>query len=278
MAASPDARLPAWRSIKGLHPAVKHSLLSTSFMRPSPIQAAALPSALAGRDVVGVAQTGSGKTLAYGLPIIDYILRQPAPAPSKNPAKRKLQALILAPTRELALQVSQHLQKCAEGCVEVPFAETVEEAEVVADAGASDEDEGETAAEKGLKERLEENPWAKPGRNGRFKKKAKKEVPIPKASAPKAKPTGPKPPPRVSVGSIVGGMSVDKQTRILKRGVDILVATPGRLWDLIGEVSPARPLIPALTRADIHSFVFPSPSSGRVHCSVDPRDEVPRHR
>jgi ATP-dependent RNA helicase DDX24/MAK5 len=211
-------------------------------MRPSPIQAATLPAALAGRDVVGVAQTGSGKTLAYGLPIIDHILRLPAPVPSKNSAKRKLQALILAPTRELALQVSQHLAKAAEGCVEVPFTEVAAEAEdeAAAKPGQSSDDENETAAEKGLKEKLEENPWAKPGRNGRFKKKAKPAAPTPAAPTPAAKktvkPTGPKPPPRVSVGSIVGGMSVDKQTRILKRGVDILVATPGRLWDLIGEV------------------------------------------
>lgn len=160
--------------------------------------------------------------------------------PSKNPAKRKLQALILAPTRELALQVSQHLAKAAEGCVEVPFTEAaLEEEQVTAKAGQSSDDENETAAEKGLKEKLEENPWAKPGRNGRFKKKAKP-APTPAAAAKKVvKPTGPKPPPRVSVGSIVGGMSVDKQTRILKRGVDILVATPGRLWDLIGEVRGA---------------------------------------
>ena len=164
------------------------------------------------------------------------------PVPSKNPAKRKLQALILAPTRELALQVSQHLTKAAEGCVDVPFTEAAAEEEVestAAKAGQSSDDENETSAEKGLKEKLEENPWAKPGRNGRFKKKAKP-APTPAPAAKKAaKQSGPKPPPRVSVGSIVGGMSVDKQTRILKRGVDILVATPGRLWDLIGEVRAA---------------------------------------
>lgn len=237
--------------MKALHPAIKHSLLGASFVRPSPIQAATLPAALAGRDVVGVAQTGSGKTLAYGLPIIDYILRQPslalAAGGGKTPAKRQLQALILAPTRELALQVSQHLTKAADGCVEVPFSAEAAAADAAALEGgaASDDGEGETAAEKGLKEKLEENPWAKPNRNGRFKKKAKSApAPAPAAAAPKAKPTGPKPPPRVSVGSIVGGMSVDKQTRIIKRGVDILVATPGRLWDLIGEVHLPLPCSP----------------------------------
>jgi len=56
------------------------------------------------------------------------------------------------------------------------------------------------------------------------------------ASKPKG-PSGPSGPPRVSVGAIVGGMSAQKQKRVLERGEDILVATPGRLWDLIGEVS-----------------------------------------
>lgn len=52
----------------------------------------------------------------------------------------------------------------------------------------------------------------------------------------KLKPGQPKPPPRVSVGAIVGGIDNHKQMRIIKRGMDIMVATPGRLWDLIGEV------------------------------------------
>ena len=44
---------------------------------------------------------------------------------------------------------------------------------------------------------------------------------------------GPKPPPRVSIGAIVGGIDSHKQMRIIKRGMDIMIATPGRLWDLI---------------------------------------------
>lgn len=83
-----------------------------------------------------------------------------------------MQALVLAPTRELALQVSSHLTACL---------------------------------------KLHQDP----------KDESK---------------VGKKVPPRVSVATIVGGMSAQKQRRILDRGVDIVVATPGRLWDIIEEV------------------------------------------
>ena len=58
-----------------------------------------------------------------------------------------------------------------------------------------------------------------------------------------------KTPPRVSIGTIVGGMSAQKQRRILDRGVDILVATPGRLWDIMEEVCRPRPCKPYLDRS-----------------------------
>jgi ATP-dependent RNA helicase DDX24/MAK5 len=154
-----------------------------NFLSPTPIQAEAIPFALAGRDVVGVAETvrslsphlvhfgvdvlvvqGSGKTLAYGLPILHHLLSQPRPPDSR----RSLKALILAPTRELALQVSSHLNACL---------------------GPPDEV---------------------------------------KASR--------KDPPLVSIAALVGGMSQQKQRRILQRGVDVLVATPGRLWDTMDDV------------------------------------------
>lgn len=106
---------------------------------------------------------GSGKTLAYGLPIVNYVLNAP---PSSMDNTRPLIALVLAPTRELAMQVSTHLNALA----------------------------GQIA----------------PGQT----------------------------PPRVSVGAIVGGIDSHKQNRIIKRGMDIMVATPGRLWDLMNEVSP----------------------------------------
>lgn len=72
------------------------------FEEPSPIQAACIPSILEGKDVLGQAQTGTGKTAAFGIPIIEKVTTVP-----------KIQALILTPTRELAIQVSGELQKIA---------------------------------------------------------------------------------------------------------------------------------------------------------------------
>ncbi|EJC98248.1 DEAD-domain-containing protein [Fomitiporia mediterranea MF3/22] len=150
--------LPEWSDFS-LHARLLSALHSQKFATPTPIQRSAIPVALKGKDVVGVAQTGSGKTLAYGLPILNHLLQMGRPK-----GKRPLQALVLAPTRELALQVTEHLKAC-----------------VVEDA------ERRTGA------------------------------------------------PRVSIGTVVGGMAIQKQIRIIERGVDILVATPGRLWDLIEE-------------------------------------------
>jgi ATP-dependent RNA helicase DBP3 len=76
-----------------LHPIVDHLL---RFPAPTPIQACAWPPALAARDVVGIAETGSGKTLAFGLPLLASVLAAPA--------TKGVHALVLAPTRELALQ------------------------------------------------------------------------------------------------------------------------------------------------------------------------------
>lgn len=168
-------------------PALKERLHAAAFASPTEIQAQTIPLALEGRDVVGVAETvrlymyarsqllihfttqGSGKTLAYGLPIIQRIVAAAAESSNNHETTRTLKALILAPTRELALQVCEHLRAI---CPPVPPA---------------DED-------------------------------------------------GIRPPPIVSVAAIVGGMSAQKQKRILGRGLDILIATPGRLWDIIQEV------------------------------------------
>lgn len=156
-----EKRLPGWKSIP-LNPTLKRALHAAEFLQPTEIQARSLPLALQGRDVVGVAETGSGKTLAYSLPILSHLLSA-APAASGN--RRELAALVLCPTRELAIQVVEHLKQLLE--------------------------------------------HAFPQRTG---------------------------PPRISVGSVVGGLSAQKQKRILERGCDILVATPGRLWDLLKAV------------------------------------------
>ncbi|TXT07465.1 hypothetical protein VHUM_03185 [Vanrija humicola] len=135
-------------------------MVALDFSKPTEIQRRAVPDGLEGRDVVGVAETGSGKTLAYSLPILSYLLRRPAP---RAGVRRPLSALVLCPTRELAIQVNDHLSK------------------VLSYALGSES----------------------------------------------------KKPPRISIGTVVGGLSAHKQKRILARGCDVLVATPGRLWDLL---------------------------------------------
>ncbi|GAA5952011.1 hypothetical protein JCM21900_000114 [Sporobolomyces salmonicolor] len=148
------------------------------------------------RDIVGVAQTGSGKTLAYGLPILSHILRQPSPSStprSPSPAlsessepdaaapSTRLAALILCPTRELALQVRASLTSVAVRTLPLlPRTEAIDKL-------------------------AEEDPRKR--QKGRL----------------------------VNVVALTGGMSIDKQKRQLEKGADVIVATPGRLWDLIGE-------------------------------------------
>ena len=76
------------------------------FTNPTPIQAQGWPMALSGRDVVGIAETGSGKTLTYCLPAIVHINAQPLLSPGDGPI-----VLVLAPTRELAVQIQQEMGK-----------------------------------------------------------------------------------------------------------------------------------------------------------------------
>ena len=80
----------------GLPDKVVEAIKRVGFEQPSPIQAQTIPLLMEGRDVVGLAQTGTGKTAAFALPVLSQI----------DPKKRHPQALVLAPTRELALQVS----------------------------------------------------------------------------------------------------------------------------------------------------------------------------
>ena len=87
----------------GLDPRVLKAVHAVGYETPSPIQAATIPTLLEGRDVVGLAQTGTGKTAAFALPILSRLdLKQKTP-----------QALVLAPTRELALQVCEAFEKYA---------------------------------------------------------------------------------------------------------------------------------------------------------------------
>ncbi len=87
----------------GISEPLVRAVRELGFEEPTPIQNQAVPAALSGRDLIGQAQTGTGKTAAFGLPIVERI----------NPADRSVQALILCPTRELAVQVAQELFKLA---------------------------------------------------------------------------------------------------------------------------------------------------------------------
>jgi ATP-dependent RNA helicase DeaD len=86
-----------------LHSAMQAILTKMEIKEPTPIQAEAIPALLAGKDVVGQSATGSGKTLAYGIPLVERLARN----------KRVVQALILVPTRELAMQVNTVISKLA---------------------------------------------------------------------------------------------------------------------------------------------------------------------
>ena len=90
----------------GLSPVIKHNLHGLEYRVPTPVQAKAIPLALEGRDVIGSAQTGTGKTAAFGLPMIERLVLRANATP---PKPRQPRALVLTPTRELALQVNESI-------------------------------------------------------------------------------------------------------------------------------------------------------------------------
>ncbi|TQQ84896.1 DEAD/DEAH box helicase [Peptacetobacter hominis] len=82
---------------------IKKAVAEMGFEEPSPIQAKSIPVILEGRDVIGQAQTGTGKTAAFSIPILEMV----------DSSDKSLQAIVLCPTRELAIQVSQEIRKLA---------------------------------------------------------------------------------------------------------------------------------------------------------------------
>ncbi|MEM7269569.1 MAG: DEAD/DEAH box helicase [Pseudomonadota bacterium] len=133
----------------GVSPRLAAKLAEQNISDPTPIQVKAIPLALAGRDVMGLAQTGTGKTAAFGLPLIHNLTKI-----GKKPAQKTATGLILAPTRELAKQIVDNLRAYARGS-------------------------------------------------------------------------------HLKINLVVGGASLGKQIEIMRKGTDLLVATPGRLIDLI---------------------------------------------
>nr|WP_080455965.1 DEAD/DEAH box helicase [Roseovarius sp. A-2] len=133
----------------GLPQSLTRKLAATGITDPTPIQTHAIPHAMNGHDVLGLAQTGTGKTMAFGLPLITALMEAPG-----KPAPKTIRSLILAPTRELAGQIRDAL------------------------------------------------------------------LPLVKDSP-------------IKINLVVGGASINPQIKRLDQGTDILVATPGRLLDLI---------------------------------------------
>jgi ATP-dependent RNA helicase DeaD len=95
--------MTAFRDL-GLQPEIQTALDELGYEEPTPIQKQAIPELLAGHDVIGQAQTGTGKTAAFGLPLLQYL----------DPRSDEVQAIVLTPTRELCIQVTQALRAYAE--------------------------------------------------------------------------------------------------------------------------------------------------------------------
>ncbi|KAG4090064.1 P-loop containing nucleoside triphosphate hydrolase protein [Neocallimastix lanati (nom. inval.)] len=142
--------ISAWKDYS-LNPSIEKALKALKFSKPTEIQAQTLNLSLKDkRDIIGAAETGSGKTLAFGLPIIQHIASTP------KEQRNYCSGLILTPTRELAIQIKQHLMAISK----------YTDAFIVA---------------------------------------------------------------------IVGGMSTQKQQRLIKQKPDLIIATPGRLWELMSD-------------------------------------------
>ncbi len=93
----------------GLSPSILQAIQDAGYTEPTPIQAAAIPPIIAGGDLIGIAQTGTGKTAAFTLPVLTRLTNNPPPAGQK----RSTRVLILAPTRELVVQIEENVRAYA---------------------------------------------------------------------------------------------------------------------------------------------------------------------
>lgn len=87
----------------GLNEKIVRAITDMGFEEGTPIQAKAIPVQMEGQDIIGQAQTGTGKTAAFGIPLLQKM----------DPKNKKLQALVLCPTRELAIQVAEEIRSLA---------------------------------------------------------------------------------------------------------------------------------------------------------------------
>src|SRR5258708_37377257 len=93
-------------STVGLEPRILQAVAEAGYTEPTPIQSAAIPQALAGHDLIGIAQTGTGKTAAFTLPILTRLVAAPS-------IRRGVRALVIAPTRELVVQIEENVRAYA---------------------------------------------------------------------------------------------------------------------------------------------------------------------
>src|SRR5829696_8354093 len=96
----------AFRSL-GLEPRILQAVQEAGYTEPTPIQTATIPLLLARHDLIGIAQTGTGKTAAFTLPILTLLTARP------GDQRRRIRALIMAPTRELVLQIEENVRAYA---------------------------------------------------------------------------------------------------------------------------------------------------------------------
>ncbi len=109
--AAPTPEAPARFDTLPLDPKI---LAAIAYPTMTPIQAKAIPLVLAGRDVMGAAQTGTGKTAAFSIPLLQKMMKHENP--SMSPARHPVRAIVLAPTRELAIQVADNVKTYASKC------------------------------------------------------------------------------------------------------------------------------------------------------------------
>lgn len=108
----PPRPMLAFTELEGkIEPNLKERLDAEGFTKPTLIQSCCWPVLLQGRDIVGVAETGSGKTLAFGIPALQYVLENKS---SMKKKKGVVQVLVVAPTRELAIQTRDNLARVSE--------------------------------------------------------------------------------------------------------------------------------------------------------------------
>jgi ATP-dependent RNA helicase RhlE len=106
----PTAEPPRFDTL-ALDPKLLRAVADSGYLSMTPIQAKAIPLVIDGRDVMGAAQTGTGKTAAFTLPLLQRMLKHENP--STSPARHPVRALVLTPTRELAVQVAENVAKYA---------------------------------------------------------------------------------------------------------------------------------------------------------------------